>query len=122
MTNKKISKNSSVIWAAVTIAAVMLGYIIGISSLAKKSPDGDTYMFIMYSPDATYEVIENWSEGFEDVEVTEIGVFELGNSDGTTPSAYVTIEVGSMDRANQLAETFPFAQDGISVRKITSKE
>ena len=122
MTGKNIPKNSSVIWAAIAVGAVIIGYLLGISTVSRTLSDGDNYMMLIYS-EVSYEDINNWSQSVTDIEVTGSGIFPHSGSEmtGDSPRAFILFSAPSREIAEAKAQTFS-GFNGKSRLKVIKKE
>lgn len=126
MTDPKVPKNSSVWWAAFSVAAVIIGYVVGISSVPRNSITGEnTFMMMIYADGMSYEDIDSWSNGLSGIEVTGSGVFPssgTSNPDSKPPSAFVIFKANSLEEASEIIKTFPKYDQGATIRQIKAQE
>ena len=127
MAKQQIPKYSAVLWAAVPIGAIIIGYLVGISSVSRNSAsDGNSYMMLVYGTEWTYVEIENWEASVVDGEISSFGVFPAGvhksEASINAPNAFIIISAESMEVAQQISSTFPLNGGSFDLSPISQNE
>ena len=123
MGKQRIPKNSSVIWAAFTVAAVIIGFLIGQTSASRSDEDGQSqYLILISDGQATADMLGEWVAEFEDGVIIASGITRTSSSAGDDVTAdydaFVLLTATSMGSVNSFVQAYPTPGSKIEVQQV----